>query len=242
MHKIIALWSHPRSRSTAFLRMIMERGDFHVLYEPFCNFYALGRLEITDTEGRLTVIESFDALIEYILDCARTKPVFFKDTCEYRYTSVLENPQFLQQAIDTFIIRNPRQAIASHYAVNSNVTLDEIGYEYQFEIFLKAQELNKSAPIVIEADDFATQPSKIVQKYCEAVCIPFIAEALSWPSGECQEWSRTTHWHIDVNNSTQIAKLEKNYSVNVNNNTELQKYYDYHLPFYQKMYQLRLGK
>ncbi len=33
--KIIALWSTPRSRSTAFGWMVKQRGDFLVLYEPF---------------------------------------------------------------------------------------------------------------------------------------------------------------------------------------------------------------
>ncbi|WP_293067954.1 hypothetical protein [Okeania sp. SIO2B3] len=33
--KIIALWSTPRSSSTAFRWMVKQRGDFLVLHEPF---------------------------------------------------------------------------------------------------------------------------------------------------------------------------------------------------------------
>ena len=32
---VIALWAHSRSASTAFLRMMIERGDVAVLHEPF---------------------------------------------------------------------------------------------------------------------------------------------------------------------------------------------------------------
>lgn len=31
---VIALWAHPRSVSTAFLRMMAERGDVTVVHEP----------------------------------------------------------------------------------------------------------------------------------------------------------------------------------------------------------------
>ena len=39
MHPIIALWTHPRSISTAFERVMMERKDFTILHEPFSYLY-----------------------------------------------------------------------------------------------------------------------------------------------------------------------------------------------------------
>ena len=39
MNDIIALWTHPRSISTAFERVMIERGDFNVLHEPFSYLY-----------------------------------------------------------------------------------------------------------------------------------------------------------------------------------------------------------
>jgi hypothetical protein len=32
---VLMLWSSPRSRSTAFFRMMAERGDFTAVHEPF---------------------------------------------------------------------------------------------------------------------------------------------------------------------------------------------------------------
>jgi hypothetical protein len=39
MNVIIPLWSIPRSVSTGFERMMMERGDFKVIHEPFSYFF-----------------------------------------------------------------------------------------------------------------------------------------------------------------------------------------------------------
>ena len=40
MEPIIALWSHPRSMSTAMERIMRERGDCRCFHEPFiCDYY-----------------------------------------------------------------------------------------------------------------------------------------------------------------------------------------------------------
>lgn len=43
-----ALWAVPRSRSTVFERVFMERGDFEVLHEPFSIAYYCGSDRISD--------------------------------------------------------------------------------------------------------------------------------------------------------------------------------------------------
>lgn len=37
MNRMIALWAHPRSRSTVLERVFIERGDFEVFHEPFAH-------------------------------------------------------------------------------------------------------------------------------------------------------------------------------------------------------------
>jgi hypothetical protein len=46
---VFALWSAPRTRSTAFFRPMAKRGDMVVLHEPFCNLRDYGE---TDAGGR----------------------------------------------------------------------------------------------------------------------------------------------------------------------------------------------
>lgn len=42
------LWSAPRSRSTAFFRMMAERGDFTVVHEPFSYLAEFGYADVAD--------------------------------------------------------------------------------------------------------------------------------------------------------------------------------------------------
>ncbi|MEZ5772185.1 MAG: hypothetical protein R3D61_11380 [Defluviimonas denitrificans] len=42
-HPIIAMWSHPRSMSTAIERIMRERGDLDCLHEPFMYDYYVHR-------------------------------------------------------------------------------------------------------------------------------------------------------------------------------------------------------
>ena len=77
------LWAHPRSRSTALERMMMERGDVTVLHEPLVSLLDDGRVSIPDGP----VLDSVTGVVEY----ARSLPgnVFVKDTTEHRYTDHL---------------------------------------------------------------------------------------------------------------------------------------------------------
>ena len=42
MHKILALWATPRSTSTAFERVMSNRGDLTCLHEPFSEAFYYG--------------------------------------------------------------------------------------------------------------------------------------------------------------------------------------------------------
>jgi hypothetical protein len=44
---MLMLWSAPRSRSTAFYRMMTERGDFTAVQEPFSHVAVFGHVEIS---------------------------------------------------------------------------------------------------------------------------------------------------------------------------------------------------
>jgi hypothetical protein len=81
MNIIIPLWSIPRSVSTGFERMMMERGDFKVIHEPFSYFFYAK--EQTATAVGMNVDpdhpQDFDDIMSLILREAESKPVFFKD-------------------------------------------------------------------------------------------------------------------------------------------------------------------
>jgi len=233
--RLLALWGPPRSRSTVFLRMMIERGDFLVVHEPFSNLAALGHFDIGSDRAA-----SHDGLVALLHGRAATAPLFFKDTTEYRYPRVLDDPRILGGVVNTFIIREPADAIASHYAINPDLTLQEVGYENLLEIFSAVFRSTGMAPAVIDAADLVAEPEGTVRAYCARVGIPFRPEALSWERGDRSEWARTARWHGDVNRSTGVDGTRTEYAVRVDNDERLAGLYRHHLPFYEQLRQHRV--
>jgi len=91
MH-ILMLWSAPRSRSTAFYRMMIERGDFTGVHEPFSRVEVFGAADI-GTRALATVPE----VIAELRSLAATRQVFVKDTTDRRHPGALADERFLAE-------------------------------------------------------------------------------------------------------------------------------------------------
>jgi hypothetical protein len=79
---LLALWSAPRSRSTAFERMMMERGDFRVVHEPFSHVADFGTADVDGT----TVHDEAELIAALQALPGRS---FFKDTTDFLYPRLL---------------------------------------------------------------------------------------------------------------------------------------------------------
>jgi hypothetical protein len=227
---LLALWSAPRSRSTAFLRMMTERGDHAVLHEPFSELAAGQPVRVGGEQ-----VTAPAELLAAMRRLATTTPVFFKDTTEYRHGLLFDELPLSTQVTHTFIIREPSDAIASHYAVNPAVTRDEIGYEHLHEIFERVWHDTGEVPVVVDADALVTAPRAIVGAYCERLGIPLIDRTLSWAPEDRPEWSRTKQWHQDAANSSGFRPTARAYDVTCDNDPTLAGYLDHHLPFYEAL-------
>ncbi|RII13394.1 hypothetical protein DSC45_23880 [Streptomyces sp. YIM 130001] len=234
--RVIALWGMPRSRSTAFFRMMTERGDFHVLHEPFSNLAEFGSVEV----GDLTVRKESE-LTSAIRELSRSEPVFFKDTTDERYPALLDDEAFLgRDATHTFIIRHPAQTIASYHALNPEVRLHQIGAEAQFEIYQAVAERSSGPPVVFDSSDLVADAPGLVAAYCAAVGIPFLPDALNWRPGERDEWHRTSRWHADASASAGFRTTPREYGTDLATDPVLSSYLRHHLPFYESLHRRRL--
>lgn len=241
MPAMIALWTHPRSISTAFERVMMERGDMNILHEPFSYLYyvhkdasAIDQQYVdpdhpTDYKGIRTHIEKE----------AADKDVFFKDMCAHGYEYLKNDDDFLKKLNNTFLIRDPAKAIASYYAMHPEVTIEEIGLAQLCGIFEKVRNFEK-APIVVDADDLEDNPEGIIRAYCHTLDIPFIPESLTWEPGHQSEWDIWEDWHTDAAQSKGIQKNVETFEVTVENNDRLKAFYEDQYPYYEKMYRNRL--
>jgi hypothetical protein len=231
---LLALWSAPRSRSTAFLRMMAQRGDHIVLHEPFSHVADFGRTVVGGREVR-----SEPELIAALTAAGRTGRVFFKDTTDFRYPHVLADERFLRGATHTFIIRRPEAVLASCYALVEDLRCQDVGIERLFEIFAAVDALT-GRPVVISSDDLVERPDATVRAYCAAVGIPFRPEALRWPAGVLPEWRSTLRWHERTSRTDGFVSTPATYRDTVANNDVLARYYRHHLPFYERLYAARL--
>lgn len=227
---VLALWSAPRSRSTAFARMMAERNDRAVVHEPFSQVVDFGEARVGDR-----VAGSERDVLTALRDLAADQPVFFKDTTDFRYPVLLADQDFLAAATHTFIVRDPAEAIASHHALNPDLGRDEIGFAWLHEIFAAVQAATGDTPVVIDSADLVRRPAETVRAYCAAVGIPFRGDALNWAPGMRPEWQATSRWHMSTSQTTGFRAGASDGAEAVTADPVLRAYHDYHLPYYEKL-------
>lgn len=237
-YKKIALWSPPRSVSTAFLRIFKERSDFTIFNEAFCDLATIGKYQSVHLNKELNEQSELIALLQQY---AKRSHVFFKETCEVPFAHLFKEREFFQDVMHTFLVREPKATINSHYAMNNDVTCEEIGFQNLLQVLEFVREELKQEVIVIDAQDLIESPEHLMRAYCEKVGIAFDMKAMSWQPGDIPEWQRTKAWHKDVSQSSGIHKGQRQYEVNVDNNDKLAEFYQYHLPIYQQIMQYKLS-
>jgi Sulfotransferase domain len=234
---VIAMWAHSRSASTAFLRMMIERGDVTVVHEPLLALTQEGRVVLPKPDGGTLEARSEPELLACLAELSATRPVFVKEVVDYRYAYLFDHPDEIAWMTHTFLVRDPRQAISSHYAVKPTVTCPEIGYERLHELFELTWSVTGRKPLVIRAERLLGEPAAVVEEYCSAVGLPFLPQALSWEPGDRPEWRRHRGWHLDTISSAGFSAGQKVYAVTVDNNAVLKSFYDHHYPFYRRIVQ-----
>ncbi|QXJ22400.1 sulfotransferase family protein [Actinomadura graeca] len=234
---LLILWSAPRSRSTAFFRMMAERGDFDAVHEPFSYLAEFGRAELG---GAPLTTEA--ELIGRLRERSREHPVFVKDTTDERYPGVLADEDFLaRDAEHAFLIRHPSETIASYRRLNPGVERHQIGFEAQHEIFTAVRRLTGREPVVVDAADLVARPEATVASFCARVGIGFRPEALTWRAEQREEWTPSQRWHADAAASTGFRKSgPERGAEDVAAHPVLGDYLRHHLPYYEELHAHRL--
>lgn len=243
MNTIIALWAHPRSLSTAFERIFIERGDFTVFHEPFsyCRFMGDDRSGIPHKHPDPSHPMTYAGIRDMLLDEATRRKVFHKDMCYHCLDDLLADTAFLFGQINTFIVRDPGKAILSHAEIFPDMDRDAIGYEALYSTFDAIAQKTGRAPLVINADDLESNPEEVLRVYCAEIGIEFVPAALAWEARLPHQWETWREWHKEAHSSTRIeCQSSREYTVDFGKNRRLADLYDYHLPFYELLNQHRL--
>jgi len=240
MNIIVPLWSVPRSISTGFERMMMERGDFTVIHEPFSYYFyckAQGAAAVGMNVDPDHPVE-YDEIVAMIRREAEKAPVFFKDMSYHAFAGADE--AFMKQFVNTFIIRHPKYTLVSGHKMNPGFTLEEAGYETQSKMFEMVKRITGEVPAVVDGEDLIEDAASVVRQYCERVGVPFMPESLSWEPEFNPEWKSWETWHLDAARSTGFNKDLEEFDFTVDDVPRLKEMYEQCMPYYEALYAERL--
>ena len=253
MIPILVLWAVPRSTSTAFERMMSQRGDHDCVHEPFGEvWYSIGNdTRPPDSHVQHRPELGYESVWAELVSAARRGPVFMKDFPHYvthmhdwaASASGAGDPEvpFLDAFNHSFLIRDPAKTLTSMYGQWTDFTLDETGFAEQRALFDLLVQRAGTPPPVIDADDLLDDPHGVTAAWCEAVGIDFMPEALEWDAGDASDmtWYEGGTWHSNLAQSTGLSRQRRDY-VSIDHNQFLIDAYDACLPHYQAMHPHRL--
>jgi hypothetical protein len=245
-HPIIALWSHPRSMSTATERIMRERGDLTCFHEPFMYNYYVHRSirqmpHFAAAENRPTSLAAIRAMLVKV---AAERPVFFKDMSYYVIDALAEDRAFFASLRDVFLIRDPRLTIMSYFRLDPDFTDEEAGLEAQWQHFQWLGAVTGKAPPVIEAEAIAADPRGVMGRLWKRIGLGPCDHAFSWPSDSVPEdWDQVAGWHGAAVSSAGIrppaaendAEIDARFAALAQEHPHLRAILDHHRPYYLKL-------
>ena len=196
----IAMWSGPRTVSTALMRAWENRPDTAVTDEPLYAFY-LDRTGL-DHPGREEVIASQPTDWRVVLAGLAGAPLPPGVAISYaKHMTHHLLPEVDRAALaplrHAHLIRDPRELLASYARVRTEPSLDDLGLRQQAEIF------ETFGGPVVDSRDLLTDPEGILRARCLALDGPFDARRLSWPAGpRASDGVWAPYWYASVHAST----------------------------------------
>jgi hypothetical protein len=102
-----------------------------------------------------------------------------------------------------FLLRNPRQMLASLLAVLPEPRLEDTGLPQQVELFERLADEHGSPPPVVDSADVLADPEGVLRNLCAALSLDFDPSMLHWEPGPRETdgcWA--PHWYGSVERST----------------------------------------
>jgi len=201
----IAMWSGPRNISTALMRAWENRFDTAVIDEPFYAHYLLatclahpGAAEVIahhETDPRRII----DTLIGPVPGSA---PIFYQKHMAHHLLPGIDRA-WLDSVTNCFLIREPREMLASLAKTIPHPRLADTGLPQQAELFNHVTQQTGETPIVLDARDVLQDPEGMLRMLCDRLGIDFSDRMLHWPAGPRNTdgiWA--PHWYAAVWKST----------------------------------------
>jgi hypothetical protein len=204
----IAMWSGPRNISTAMMRAFENRPDTAVIDEPFYAAYLAetGIDHPLREESLAAQPTDWREVVETVLGpVPGGNPVFYQKHMTHHILPGFGR-DWMARCRNAFLIRAPQDVLASYREKRQEVTLEDIGFVQQRELFEREAERLGRAPPVVDAADVLSDPRAALCALCAALEIPFSERMLSWPPGRrATDGVWAPAWYDAVERSTGFA-------------------------------------
>ena len=236
----IAMWSGPRSISTALMRSFENRPDTYVSDEPFYAYYlhATGEDHPYKKETIMDGETNWNLVVENISgDIPEGKKVWYqKHMAQHNLSGTDLN--WINKMHNILLIRHPKEVILSYIKKYKIKSITQLGYPQQNELFNILKDFSGNVPIIMDATDILNKPEGMLKELCYRLKIPFYKEMLSWAAG-CRKsdgiWGK--HWYGNVNKSTNFQRHNNNKTILP---LELTEVFSECMVSYKNLYQHRM--
>ena len=182
-----------------------NRGDTLVVDEPFYAYYlkATGKQHPDAEEVIATGEIDWRKVVAQLTGAVpNDTSIFFQKQMTHHLLPEVDR-QWLDEVTNCFLIRDPREVIASYIKKRENPALEDLGYVQQAEIFDFVRARTTSLPPVLDARDVLENPERMLRLLCDSVGVQFSESMLSWPQGLRETdgvWAK--HWYGEVATTT----------------------------------------
>ena len=236
----IAMWSGPRNISTAMMRAWGNRADTFVIDEPFYAYYlsATGKKHLAADEVIASGETDWRKIVAQLTGpIPNGKRIFFQKQMAHHLLLDVGR-EWLSAVTNCFLIRDPREVIASYVKKRDDPALQDLGFTQQLEIFDFVRTRVKATPPVLDAKDVLENPGRMLRLLCEAVGVDFNESMLSWPPGLRQtDGSWAEHWYGEVAKTTSFQPYRRSQAKVP---AHLEEIYGHCCKLYERLYEYRL--
>jgi Sulfotransferase domain len=182
-----------------------NRADTFVIDEPFYAFYLSATRKRHPGADQVIASGETDwrkVIAQLTGPIPKGKPIFFQKQMAHHLLPEVDR-EWLGAVTNCFLIRDPREVIASYIKKRGDPTLPDLGFMQQSEIFDLVRARTNSVPPVVDAKDVLENPERMLRLLCDAVGVDFRDSMLSWPPGLRETdgmWA--SHWYGEVAKTT----------------------------------------
>lgn len=243
----LAMWSGPRNISTAMMRSWGNRTDCTVVDEPLYASYlkATGKPHPGAAEIIAAGQPDWQKVVTELTESRPATPsgpgatsssrssvrIHYQKHMTHHLLPEMDR-SWIGKLTNCFLIRNPREVLASYNKVIDTPTLADTGFPQQAEIFDWVRSHTGQIPTVLDAADVLKNPRRLLGLLCDQLGIDFQDSMLTWPPGPRSTdgvWAK--HWYAEVEKSTAFRPYQPK-AIDLpphlaDLNTHCQAYYDH---------------